>query len=606
MGRPLLGRALRDAFPEVVSQGYIEVMDEVFRSGVPYFAAERPVLIDVGGGALEERYYNVGYQPLRDAAGNVYAIASVSYDVSDHMQARREVEVARAQAETRRDQLDAVLAQTPVGVVIVEAPSGRALVINDAAARIYGHRTPTTSMDRYSVDWVGYRRDGSRIASHEWPLARVIGEGVTVASEIIENERPYGERVLVDVSAAPVRDAAGRLTAGVAIVVDITARVQAETERERLLRALEIERARLAYVFDKAPAFLAVLRGPTHVFELVNDAYYQLVGHRPLLGRPVDEALPEVRTQGFSDLLDGVLASGEPFIGRELSVFLARTPDAPPEERFVDFVYLPLVDADGTCSGVIAHGTDVTAQVLARRDVERLLAVAEAANRAKSDFLAVMSHELRTPLNAIGGYAELMEMGIRGPVTAEQRDDLRRIQTSQRHLLGLINEVLNYAKLETGTVHYDVVDVRVREPLTAAESLVAPQARAKGLTLAVGDCPPTLTARADLEKLRQIFVNLLSNAVKFTDRGGVTVDADADDARVYVRVRDTGIGIPADKLEAIFEPFTQVRADLTRPHEGTGLGLAISRDLARGMGGDLTVESALGGGSTFVLSLPKA
>jgi PAS domain S-box-containing protein len=234
-------------------------------------------------------------------------------------------------------------------------------------------------------------------------------------------------------------------------------------------------------------------------------------------------------------------------------------------------------------------------------------AEAERANRAKSEFLAVMSHELRTPLNAIGGYAELMEMGIRGPVTPEQREDLRRVQTSQRHLLGLINEVLNYARLETGTVHYDVDDVRMRDVLLAAEALVAPQAQAKELALAVEPCPPALTARADAEKVRQILVNLLSNAVKFTDRGGrVDLVCASSESRVQVVVRDTGIGIAADQMERIFEPFVQVRADLTRIAEGTGLGLAISRDLARGMGGDLTAESTPGEGSTFTLTLPAA
>jgi signal transduction histidine kinase/PAS domain-containing protein len=232
---------------------------------------------------------------------------------------------------------------------------------------------------------------------------------------------------------------------------------------------------------------------------------------------------------------------------------------------------------------------------------------AERANRAKSEFLAVMSHELRTPLNAIGGYAELMEMGIRGPVTPQQREDLRRLQTSQRHLLGLINEVLNYARLETGSVAFELADVRVRDMLASAEALVAPQAQAKALRLTVGDCDPALAVRADTEKVRQVLVNLLSNAVKFTDRGGsVALSCSEEPSVVRIHVRDSGIGIPAEQLERIFEPFVQVRADLSRPHEGTGLGLAISRDLARGMGGDLTVTSAPGRGSTFTVALPRA
>jgi signal transduction histidine kinase len=156
-------------------------------------------------------------------------------------------------------------------------------------------------------------------------------------------------------------------------------------------------------------------------------------------------------------------------------------------------------------------------------------------------------------------------------------------------------------------VSYDIDDVRVRETLVAAESLVAPQARAKGLTLLTRDCSPELRVRADSEKLRQVLVNLLSNAVKFTDSGGrVEMSCDADDEQVRLRVADTGIGIPADKLHVIFDPFVQVRGDLARRHEGTGLGLAISRDLARGMGGDLLVQSTPREGSTFTLVLPRA
>jgi signal transduction histidine kinase len=242
----------------------------------------------------------------------------------------------------------------------------------------------------------------------------------------------------------------------------------------------------------------------------------------------------------------------------------------------------------------------------ARDAANEARAVAEAANRAKSEFLAVMSHELRTPLNAIGGYAELIELGIRGPVTAAQRADLGRIQRSQRHLLGLINGVLNYARLETGNVRYEVTDVYVDELLATCEALVAPQARAKRLTLAVPACPPSLTVRADGEKVQQIVLNLLTNSIKFTDDGGrieVTC-AEADDA-VDINVIDTGHGIAAEKQTAIFDPFVQVDARLTRTQDGVGLGLAISRDLARGMRGDLTVRSVPGEGSTFTLRLPR-
>ena len=415
-------------------------------------------------------------------------------------------------------------------------------------------------------------------------------------------------------SYGPVREADGSIAGVLVVCQETTKRVLAEKERESLVDALERERTRLAEVFRQAPTFLAVLRGTDHVVELANEAYYAVVGHRELVGLPLRDALPEVRDQGFVELLDRVLATGEPFVGIEVPIRLARTPDAEPELRYVDFVYQPLTEADGTRSGIAAHGHDVTEQVMARREVERLLAEsenaraeAESANQVKAQFLTTMSHELRTPLNAIGGYTELLQLGMRGPLNDDQRQFLDRIEASQRHLLGLINEVLNFAKLETGSVHYEIVAVDVGAALKAAVGLVAPQAEDEGLRFDVVQAAEPLAVRADPEKLRQILVNLLSNAVKFTPAGGrVELSATRDGDNVRLFAADNGIGIPDDKLESIFDPFVQVRSDLTRPYEGTGLGLAISRDLARGMGGDLTAESQPGLGSTFCLTLPAA
>jgi signal transduction histidine kinase len=234
---------------------------------------------------------------------------------------------------------------------------------------------------------------------------------------------------------------------------------------------------------------------------------------------------------------------------------------------------------------------------------------AEAANRAKSDFLATMSHELRTPLNAIAGYADIIELGIRGPVTDGQRDDLRRIKRSQRHLLSLVNDILNFTRLETGRVDIAMTDVPVDDVLSEAETLVAPQLRARGLRFEGqhssqhGDAG--LCARADRDKLQQILVNLLNNACKFTEPGGsVTLTRDRVDGHVRIHVADTGRGISRARQHEIFEPFVQVDRHLTPDgDQGIGLGLAISRELARAMNGDLTVESAEGRGATFTIAL---
>jgi signal transduction histidine kinase len=496
-------------------------------------------------------------------------------------------------------------------------------IYNDGYIPVHGAKHPG-----------GLGRPTREVWPEVWHLNEPLFERALQGETVALKDAPYSlarrgpdqppDSVYVDLSFSPIPDESGGVGGVLVTLVDTTAEVshrELQAEQARLLRELGLERERLAFVFEQAPAFLAVLRGPRHTFELANPAYYSLVGHRELVGKPVLEALPEVEGQGFIELLDGVLETGEPFVGREFPARLARTPEGPPEERFIDLIYMPLVEADGTRSGVIAHGTDVTDSVLARRDVERLLkeseesrvdaeqarAEAEAANRAKADFLAAMSHELRTPLNAISGYVDVLDAGVYGPLTEAQRRALQRVAANQRHLLSLIDDVLSFAKLEAGRIEFDVRALDACALLRSVKPLVAPLAKAKGIELRVQPGEGPIHVLADEERVVQVLLNLVGNGIKFTPAGGsVVLSCAARGGSVDIQVRDTGPGIEKDKQERVFEAFIQVDRRLSTPQDGVGLGLAISRDLARGMGGELSVESEPGEGSTFTLRLPAA
>jgi signal transduction histidine kinase len=238
-------------------------------------------------------------------------------------------------------------------------------------------------------------------------------------------------------------------------------------------------------------------------------------------------------------------------------------------------------------------------------EAKKAWAAADAANRSKAEFLTVMSHELRTPLNSIGGYVDLLEMELRGPLTGAQKADLARIKRSQEHLLGIINDILNFTRLEATELKYDIIDVPLRALIGDLEAVVSSLASARSLVYQCDPPPGNTYARTDPDKLRQILINLLSNAVKFTPEGGrIRLSCTFKGESVSIHVEDNGPGIPSNKHALVFEPFVQLDRGLTRTTEGTGLGLAISRGLARGMGGDIQLRSEVDVGSVFTVTIP--
>jgi len=452
----------------------------------------------------------------------------------------------------------------------------------------------------------------------------------------------------VAVRAAPVLEVDGSVREWIGTHSDIDATKRAAEERARLFESERTARRSAERAMNRLRSAWSVADAASAEVSLDDMLHTLSEGLRVAL--QADEATVLLLDVDSSELV--VRASvglerdvsqetrvrlGEGFAGR---VALARTPLVIPQvsdsdavspflsESLTSLIGAP-VRASGRLVGVIHVGTIeprefseedvILLQLIADRianaierarllDSERTArAEAELANRAKMEFLAMMSHELRTPLNAIAGYAELLAIGLRGPLTEAQLADVLAIHRNERHLLSLIEEVLTFAKLDAGRIRLEPEDVRVSAALASMSDLIAPQMEQKQLEYRLEPCDSSFAVFADVEKLQQIVLNLLSNAVKFTPaRGRITISAGLEEksGQVEIRVRDTGIGIPRDKIDSVFEPFVQLDGGLTRKNQGTGLGLAISRNLARAMHGDLIVMSEEGKGAEFVLTLP--
>lgn len=635
----LLGRSIWDVFPRLVGGAMHLAMLQA--------RADHATIAFEARGTYADSWYE----------GHAFPFGvGVGVHVQDKtVQRRAEDEVSRLTEalKQRVEEMETLLKVIPVGIGIANDPAGEDITVNPAMATLLRiSTTDNASKSGPAGDALPFKvlRDGVEMSTDELPLQLAARHGRAL---------PYGEhelvfddqtRVTLLASAAPIMDENGAVRGSVGAFVDITARKRAEVASRVLAEAsaafassLDIpstfstlaqrvvpEMADICVIFVVRESGSVGVVAMESTDDGVVRALTEFDRRHPVDGtptHPVWHALRDGRSILVPSVNDASIASM--LSGEQSVIEVAR------ETETTSLLLVP-VATRGRVLGAMGMGTRgirrrfdqgdlalaeelgrraamaldnaylLRAEHRARGEAEAARTEAERASRAKSDFLAMMSHELRTPLNAIAGYAELIELGLRGAVTEAQVNDLQKIRQNQRHLLGLINSVLNFARLDAGRVMYDMANVPVAASLRAVESLIEPQLRERQLAYHLSPCDSTATVRADSEKLQQILLNLLGNATKFTASGGrIDVSCTVEPRQVHVRVSDTGVGIPAELFERIFEPFVQANRTLRSSKEGVGLGLAISRELARGMGGELVVESTVGAGATFTLTLPR-
>ena len=556
----------------------------------------------------EDAWFTFTFSPLRDDEGRVAGILQPVFEVTDAVLADRRAETLRLLVSDRQplaSPVDDALAAMAANEA--DIPFARLWLRDAEGARLAPAGTSGAALSAGDVQLLdaaaqaAWTADAATLVEHLPAIAAGLARGVLVLPLEAGAGGPPGGVVALGLSPRLHFDDKYRK------FLDLVARQMAlGLQRAEAALAAERQRQYLGELFMQAPAGIAVMSGPQHVFELVNPSYDEFTGFRQLLGKPIADAMPEMRDQPFLALLDEVYRTGVAHVGNESPAFLGRGPEGRVDEVFFNYVYQPLRDEVGVTNGILVFAYEVTEQVNARRRVEHLADELRDEHRRKDDFLAMLAHELRNPLAPIAAAAEVLRLGHAGDARLHRTSEIIRRQV--RHLATLVDDLLDASRVTRGIVTIDRHPEDLRAIIAAAVEQVTPQmdAHRHRLRLPAGDAPAIVSG--DRKRLVQVLTNLLDNAAKYTPAGGlveVTLDVDAHEA--LLRVRDNGQGVPAELHGRIFDLFVQGQRGVDRAQGGLGVGLALARSLVELHGGALTCSSeGAGRGSEFCIRLPLA
>ncbi|MEX2570968.1 MAG: PAS domain-containing protein [Gemmatimonadota bacterium] len=686
--RQILGKPVGTALPEVVGQGFIDLLDGVFRTGEPFVGNEVSVRLQrEPGGGPEERFVNFVYQPLTRASGQVDGILAHGVDVTDLVNARRtaeeqaveleaqaaalerqatELEAAQVELESSNEELaranaallrqteqaqearrEAEAARAIADAFYEAAPVPAALIdrdfrfqrINQSLAAFYG-LDPEDVLGRTIREVVpGY-------ADRVEPRYREVletGEAIRNVAIVVPHRTIPGEQRHFLTNYFPIRVRDGDIIGVGLVALDVTERHQIdEAQREQAALVENLHRVgqsvaselELEFIVQEVTDAATALTGAQfgaffyNVLSEQGESYslYSISG----AAREDFSKFPMPRnTEVFGPTFHGEGTVRSDDITRDPRYGKSAPYHGMPEGHLpvTSYLAVPVVSRTGEVLGGLFFGhadagrfeerherlaEGISAWASLAMDNARLFQgehqareEAERANEAKSQFLATMSHELRTPLNAMIGYAQLLLAGVPSTIPADAQAKVERIQLSARYLLELIEEILTFSRLEAGEERPEVGPLQLGALLDEAEALMEPLALEKAIRFSCQAPSEEIAMESDARKIRQILINLLGNAVKFTEEGEVSLDVAEVGSDVVFRVEDTGAGIAPEHLEQVFEPFWQVQGGTTRSSGGTGLGLSVTRRFARLLGGDVTLESEPGKGSTFTVRIPK-